>query len=694
MSDSSGLKVGDYLFFRQTEYQIDAIDYATGSINARNLITDQVITLSLPEIYLSPDPADQVLIAATLTELRALIAHWQPNPERQAIDERDLPANLLKQADQIITTVDTVEAQLRAAERTAIQRGKSFQQTNYLKALLPKLDPPISTATYYRYRKIYTANAGHRAMIAASLRRTTFNQTRMSAAQLHLMAILIQRYYARSFPLSGNALYEMGRSIMQRTDGLWVDPDRCPNGVPEALVDLLLNINIPFEQILKNSEYSPLLTQIEYPSRSWMMGYLKHCTYAEDGGAAIRIARYGQVASDQMSAVYDSHIHHAAYPLQYVFADHQLIDIYILGPDNQPERLWLTLLIDAFSRAVLGFVLLPHGPSIWSIQTALGHSIWPKTPDPNFGEWCTFGIPVELSLDNAWAHHSKSLEDLTRLLSLNGTYTAMQLRFRPPYRARYGALIERYFGFISDEIKAWLPGAIRRQTPECIRAARAEARLNYDDLYTFIHGTVIRYQHRQHSGIGNMTPHEKWRLGLIESGIPRIPNRTPETERIFWRMHHEPRTITEKGIALFGMHYWNADLSGLPRVERDGRQARYNIRYDPINISRLALFKDGYWVGDVLSKDLLEADGSVTSLSLAELQLAKTLARSYGVPVQELLQVADWRDKTDQQRVKEAKQRKKSQSKPQPADDPPARSTLDSSDKAALLNRFLRKTKR
>jgi putative transposase len=149
--------------------------------------------------------------------------------------------------------------------------------------------------------------------------------------------------------------------------------------------------------------------------------------------------------------------------LQFVFADHWQMDVLILDESHLPVRLWLTLLIDGYSRGVLGMALLPESPCIESIQQALLHAIWPKQSQEKWGlqdEWSCYGIPQQLSLDNAWAHHSHSLEDLARSISMNGQYTPITLVFRPPYRGRYGAIIERLFGNFADRVRSFLPGAI------------------------------------------------------------------------------------------------------------------------------------------------------------------------------------------------------------------------------------------
>ena len=92
--------------------------------------------------------------------------------------------------------------------------------------------------------------------------------------------------------------------------------------------------------------------------------------------------------------------------------------------------------------------LLEENPCIESIQQALKHAIWEKTSHKVLGEsqeWACYGIPLQLFLDNAWAHHSHSLENLARVISRGGTYNSIDLVFRPPYKGRHGAIIERLF---------------------------------------------------------------------------------------------------------------------------------------------------------------------------------------------------------------------------------------------------------
>src|SRR5438046_339215 len=276
-------------------------------------------------------------------------------------------------------------------------------------------------------------------------------------------------------------------------------------------------------------------------------------------------------------------------------------------------------------------VVLPEEPCIESIQSALRHSILHKTAHTRLavdGKWDCYGIPQQLFLDNAWAHHSHSLENLARVISCNGAYNPIDLVFRPPYKGRYGAIIERLFRNLSGQIKELALGAIASKSSKDARVAAKQACLLYSDMDRLLHQLILKYQHTPHRELGGMTPHQKWREGVTGSGLPLIPVFTPEMDRLFMRMYPQTRTVRSRGIPAFGLNYWSADLGGIERVDREGKAIQYNFRYDPTDISRISLFRNGEWVGDGKARELQQADGTYRRISLAEWKMAKRLVGS------------------------------------------------------------------
>ena len=122
-----------------------------------------------------------------------------------------------------------------------------------------------------------------------------------------------------------------------------------------------------------------------------------------------------------------------------------------------------------------------------------------------------------------------------------------------------------------------------------------------------------------------MRPNEKWEQGL-QSESPPVPYPSIDVERLFWRLHPQTRQKNQKGISLFGMHYWSPGLSKVPFKEK-GKPVKVGIRYDPSDISRLAIFRDGKYICDVRPKELRLANNEYKSVSLWEREMAKDLAR-------------------------------------------------------------------
>jgi putative transposase len=395
------------------------------------------------------------------------------------------------------------------------------------------------------------------------------------------------------------------------------------------------------------------------------------------------VARHGKEMWEREYMVFDTFANRAVRPLEYVFADHWLVDLFIVDEATRSklDRLWLTLLLDVYSRSVLGLALLYETPCIESIQSALKHAIWPKVSHRELGlagEWVCYGIPQQLSLDNAWAHHSHSLEQLARAISQDGRYNSIDLVFRPPYLGRYGALIERLFGNFSGQMKELLPGAILSSAPRDVENAARQACLLYRDIYRLIHQMIVAYQHTPHRELAGMTPHQTWLEGwqLGYGGCP--PPLTDEIERLFWRRSPQTRVITGKGICAFGMHYWSPGLDQARRKELDGQPVHYGFSYEPVDIGRLALFRDRRWVCDVYAKELRRADGSTRTVSLWEREMAQSLARDRGQASRDWLAFVTELDELGQKRTAEKRQaRRKAKSRAVERQSPPGVGQLE-----------------
>ncbi|HYU71617.1 MAG TPA: Mu transposase C-terminal domain-containing protein [Ktedonobacteraceae bacterium] len=642
------LQPGHYIFWQQRTYQVVTIDSDNALLlHVQPLVEGPATQLSLLDLLSIPRTNPSApLFAPTLEALHQQIE--EQYGISQGTTTHDLPDNYIIKARIVTGVVEMVRRLVSEDERRANMHGEVVSRKQAIQRALATVNTTTigmevrgtrqdihlhaGFSSYYKYEQLYDTYSGDEAQIAASFRRSTFRLPRLSAAQFHFIDLCLLLYYGNTRSTKAR-VYKLAQDILEkRTHGYWIDPVRCGASIPENVVTELLDLKIPLQAILDNQEKAALLTKIELPSPAWFYAYAKYVEVQSDQGEQIITARLGKGIWEQYHLVFDTFVHRAQFPLQYVFADHWLLDAWIVDEETRqkPARLWLTLLIDAYSRSILGMALLYEDPCIESIQQALKHTIWEKTSHRNLGpeqEWACYGIPLQLFLDNAWAHHSHSLENLARVLSRNGTYNSIDLVFRPPYKGRYGAIIERLFKNFSGQIKELVTGAIQSSDPKAIRTAAKQACLLYPDMNRLLHQLILNYQHTPHGELHGMTPHQKWCEGLRSSGFPPVPPCTPAMDRLFMRMHPQTRQVRSRGIPAFGLNYWSAELGGIERVDREGKAVQYNFRYDPIDISRISLFRNGEWVGDGKARELQQADGTYRQISLAEWKMLKHLVK-------------------------------------------------------------------
>ena len=714
------LQPGHYIFWQQRIYQVIAHDPDNALLlHVQHEASGPGTTLSLLDLLAIPRMSPSApLFAPTLEALHQQIE------ERYGLvlgtTTHDLPDSYVIKARIVTSVVETVRKLVSEDERRAKVRGETISHYQAICRALLTVNKTIirmelrgtsqdiklhaGPTSYYKYERLYETYHGDEAQIAASFRRSTFRLPHMSPAQFHFVDTCLLLYYGNTRSTK-TRVYQLAEDILEkRTKGYWVNPERCGEAIPENLVTELLDLKIPMQAILNNPEKKPLLTQIEMPSTGWFSGYARYIEAQPDQGESLITARLGKGMWEQFHLVFDTFVHRAQFPLQYVFADHWLLDAWVVDEETRqkPSRLWLTLLIDAYSRSILGMALLYEDPCIESIQQALKHTIWEKTSHLDCGieqEWACYGIPLQLFLDNAWAHHSHSLENLARVLSRNGTYNSIDLVFRPPYRGRYGAIIERLFKNFSGQIKELVTGAIASNDPKAIRTAANNACLLYPDMNRLLHQLILKYQHTEHRELHGMTPHQKWSEGIQSSGFPLPPPFTPAMDRLFMHMYPQTRQVRSRGIPAFGLNYWSAELGGIERVDREGKAIQYNFRYDPTDISRISLFRNGEWVGDGKARELQQADGTYRHISLAEWKMAKRLigseeSQTEGQTPAELALVSDLQTLT-KQRTQEKKAAQRNGTKPtqsvedtpRPAEEPPPNEAPDAETERVL--RFL-----
>jgi len=271
--------------------------------------------------------------------------------------------------------------------------------------------------------------------------------------------------------------------------------------------------------------------------------------------------------------------------LQRVEIDHSPLKVVVgtdAGPIGQP---WLSLLIDYYSRMVVGFCLGFEPPSYAVIMEALRHAILPKSylkdrfPRVQ-GSWPCFGLPEKLVCDRGSDLTSNDLEDAAFQLGI-------ELDFNPPRTPHFKGTVESFFDGLNDTLASTLPGRTFRSWVD-----RADYRpdigplITYEALLEIVHIHLVDVYAASKHPTATVTRLEMWQdsAAVYPPCIPATPD-----ELLVLLSKRAERTLSPRGIELGGMFYTSDDLMAL-RSELAGHNVdsnRVSVRYNPWDLGEV-----------------------------------------------------------------------------------------------------------
>ncbi|EPN1172472.1 DDE-type integrase/transposase/recombinase, partial [Listeria innocua] len=95
-------------------------------------------------------------------------------------------------------------------------------------------------------------------------------------------------------------------------------------------------------------------------------------------------------------------------------ADHTLLDIEVLNAKGYPERPWLTIIMDDYSRAITGYFIAFESPNSLRTALTLRQAIWRKDQ----ADWPICGIPRIFYTDHGSDFTSQHLEQVSADLKI------------------------------------------------------------------------------------------------------------------------------------------------------------------------------------------------------------------------------------------------------------------------------------
>lgn len=305
------------------------------------------------------------------------------------------------------------------------------------------------------------------------------------------------------------------------------------------------------------------------------------------------VAREGHKAARDAYAPQKGHFPGADFPLAVVQVDHTPVDIILVDDIFRQAigRPWLTLLIDVFSRMVLGFYISFDPPGNLSLGLCLTHAFLPKESWlAKLGietAWPCWGIPRTIHADNAKEFRAEMIQRACKEYGIS-------MEWRPVATPHYGAHIERLLGTLNREIHT-APGSTFSNPGERGEydsdAESAMSLAEFERWFTIL--CVEVYHQKKHSKLG-MSPIAKWQEGIL--GTPTqlgigVPARITDEQRLkLDLMPFELRTVQQYGIIWDHIEYQHDVLRrwiNAPDPERPKLKRKFLCRRDPRDISTI-----------------------------------------------------------------------------------------------------------
>jgi len=271
------------------------------------------------------------------------------------------------------------------------------------------------------------------------------------------------------------------------------------------------------------------------------------------------------------------HRREAAGPNAIWQADHSPLDILLVRPDGEPEKPWLTIVLDDYSRAVAGYFLSFEPPSTLRTSLALRQGIWRKDDL----RWNVCGIPDVLYTDHGSDFTSHHLEQV-------GADLKIRLVFSTAGKPRGRGRIERFFLTVNEmflcELDGYAPpgGGVRGKPT--LTLAELDSRLR-----TFL----LDVYHRRDCTETKTPPAERWEGNGF---LPRMPESLEQLDLLLIHVA-KTRKVRRDGIHFHGLRYIATTLAAYVGES-------VTLRFDPRDMGEIRVFHEEGFLCRAVCADL------------------------------------------------------------------------------------------
>ena len=309
-------------------------------------------------------------------------------------------------------------------------------------------------------------------------------------------------------------------------------------------------------------------------------------------------------ANDMMRVSRDTH-DVATRPLQDVQADHSPLDLIVVDSEGTViGRPTLTVILDVYTRMILGIYIGWEHPSFDNFSWALEEAIFPKDHIIEKyqidGEWPSYGLMESLHSDNGGEFDGENLDFFVKENFIDKV-------FRPKGQKHFGGHVETVIGTIQEHIHTFPGTTFSNPKKKGNYNAEAEATLELEDAREIVYRWIAeRYHTKERDELEGLSPAEKWNQSISNGWRPRVHEDEATLRRSLLPSHI--KSINSHGVNMFGHHYTSPGLTHWKSLEERGKPLKYRIHYDARDV-RWAYF--------------VHPDGSgVTKLSSTTLKVA------------------------------------------------------------------------
>ena len=273
--------------------------------------------------------------------------------------------------------------------------------------------------------------------------------------------------------------------------------------------------------------------------------------------------------------------------LDLVQMDHTRADVILVDSVHREElaRPWLTLLIEVWTRSILGFYVSFGDPSIFRCGRAVANALLPKEPLlQQLGadvDYPMHGQFKRLHADHAAPHRAESFR---RACLANG----IDPDIRPRGPAHFGGHIERLIGTMVGKMRL-LPGATGSNVTQRdgYDAGKAAA-MTLEEFERWLLLQIGIYHNAPHKGLDGICPAQAWERAVIGHGplLSVFPDVAHLTRQF---LPARERTVHAYGVQILHRRYWHSSLA--PRIGQ-----KVTIHHDERTLQEVYAEIDGVFV--------------------------------------------------------------------------------------------------